>query len=160
MSGSSRLLRDNTAFVRRTNSSETGIWLKALIPLVCSAGSSADTLADFLISSSPAGRRSSAKTAAVLSFLKDLPPLVQPALLITAASKGDGTEPLAGELTERTPACHCIFQGRYGEKEHRLCTYAVLNSTVKSARHLGASAKEKLTPPRRLSYFGSIRSRE
>lgn len=111
-------MRDNTAFERRTNSSQTGTWLKALIPLVCAAGSSADTLADFLISSSPAGRRSSAKTAAVLSFLKDLPPLVQPVLLSTAASKGDGSEPLAGELTERTPASRCIFRSGYDEKAH------------------------------------------
>ena len=118
MSGSSRLFLDNTAFERRTNSSETGIWLKALIPLVCAAGSSADTLADFLISSSPAGRRNSAKTAAVLSCLKDLPPLVQPVLLSTAASKGAGIELLAGELTERTPASRCIFRGGYGEKAH------------------------------------------
>jgi hypothetical protein len=118
VSSSSRLLPDHTAFERRTSSSETGIWLKALIPLVSAAGSSADTLADFLISSLPSGRRSSAKTAAVLSFLKDLPPLVQPVLLSTAASKGDGSEPLAGELTERTPASQCIFKDGYGEKAH------------------------------------------
>ena len=146
VSGSSRLLRDNTAFERHTNSSETGIWLKALIPLVCAAGSSADTLADFLISSSPAGRRNSAKTAAVLSFLKDLPPLVQPVLLSTAASKGDGTESLAGELTARTPARQCILRAGMVRKHMQAMHICCIEFNSEMSKAPGGLSKGEADP--------------